>query len=123
MDVRAAVHDLAPESVRDLVTDLETAWADRGTKRRPYPPRLRAALQHRRYPSTCNIAYNPAPSGMKRSDDIASRIVQQYGDAIGGKNPEQQTRFGGHLPVSFDEFAGRVPIASNHEILVNLVQS
>ena len=69
--------DLARETMREFLIDLEAALPYRWSQRRAKIARLRAEAIHRAHALLRDACDDAAPSGVDRTDDLASRIHHQ----------------------------------------------
>lgn len=88
----AAHHGGVGEAGSDLVANLETPGADRGSEGRRYPCRGGSERHHRRQRILDDSTHGSAPSGMGHPYHASIGIGHDDGDAVGGIDPDDYAR-------------------------------
>ena len=91
---------LAPEPMREVIIDLETALPDRRAQRRLKIAGSRAEILHRADTLARDVRDDSAPSGMDRADDVAARVGHQNRHAVRTRDRKQNPTLGSDHAVS-----------------------
>jgi hypothetical protein len=115
--------DLARETIREFLIDLEAALVDRRPQRRANVAGLGAYTAHREGALPRNSCKDAAPSGMDRADDPLARIEHQNRHTIGARNREDYAGRCRHHPIAGRHIRGVVARDDVNLFAVNLTSA